>query len=143
MTNTTTKKHTGSCHCGAVKFEVELDASKGSRCNCTVCTKIAGVGAIVKPHELVVLTSDEHLSTYVCGPVATRYFCKHCGVHCFSRGHLPEVGGDYAGVYMNTLDDVDPATIALTYWDGRHNNWEAGPRATPYPIFRDAAAASA
>ncbi len=37
-----TKKHTGGCHCGKVRFEVELDASKGgSRCNCSICTMTA------------------------------------------------------------------------------------------------------
>ncbi len=142
MTNTT-NKHTGSCHCGAVKFEVELDTSKGSRCNCSICTKVAGVGAIVKPHELVLISGEADLSHYVWGGrVSTRYFCKHCGVHVFQRGHLAELGGDFAGVYMNTLYYVDPSAIALTYMDGRHDNWEAGPRSTPYPIFRDAATAA-
>ena len=28
------KLHTGGCHCGAIRYEVELDASRGGRCNC-------------------------------------------------------------------------------------------------------------
>ena len=34
------RKHAGSCHCGTVKFEIEVDATSGMRCNCTVCTKV-------------------------------------------------------------------------------------------------------
>ena len=43
------KLHTGGCHCGAVRFEVELDATRGSRCNCSICNKVSQLGCIVKP----------------------------------------------------------------------------------------------
>jgi len=135
------KKHSGGCHCGAVRFEVEVDATQGSRCNCSICAKVNGIGAIVKPDALVVLQGESELSPYVWGgKVSTRYFCKHCGVHLFQRGHLPELGGDFAGVYLNALDDLDASLVELTYWDGRHDNWEAGPRKTPWPIQRAVAA---
>jgi hypothetical protein len=129
------KKHEGSCHCGAVKFEVEVDATQGGRCNCSICTKLSSTGGIAKPDALTITKGESELSSYVWGhKVSTRYFCKHCGVYLFSRGHLAELGGDYVGVYLNALDDIDPAEIEVSYWDGRHDNWEAGPRKTPYPI---------
>jgi hypothetical protein len=132
MTNT--KKHTGSCHCGAVKLAVEIDATTGSRCNCSICTKLGIIGAIAKPDDLVV-SGEASCATYRWGGMtATRYFCATCGITTHLRGHLPELGGDYVSINLNALDDVDPHTIELVYWDGRHNNWDAGPSKTPWPI---------
>jgi hypothetical protein len=128
-------KHTGSCHCQAVRFEVTIDAGNGSRCNCSVCTKINPVAAVAKPEAFKLLTSEAELSAYVWGgKISTRYFCKSCGVHCFARGHLAELGGDYVSINLNTLDDIDPIKVKLIHWDGRHNNWQAGPRDTPWAI---------
>ncbi|HVE83735.1 MAG TPA: GFA family protein, partial [Myxococcales bacterium] len=75
------------------------------------------------------------LSVYEWGAkVSKRFFCRSCGVHCFGRGHLEELGGDYVSVNVNCLDGFDPALAQVVYFDGRHNNWEVGPRSTPWPI---------
>jgi hypothetical protein len=137
MTTSTTplRKHTGGCHCGAVRFEVELDASTGTMCNCSICTKLATVGAIVKPAAFQLVSGEADLSTYEWGHrVGHRKFCKHCGVHCFAPGHLDVLGGDYVSVNLNCLDDFDLSRVKLGYWDGRHDNWQVGPRPTPWPV---------
>jgi hypothetical protein len=130
------RKRPGSCHCGAVRFEVETDASSGGACNCSVCTKVGGITTLVKPAAFRLVSGEANMSFYEWGgKTAKRYFCKSCGITCFSRGHLAEVGGDYVSVSLNALDDVDPADVKVGYWDGRHNNWEAGQRDKPWPIF--------
>jgi hypothetical protein len=133
----TTKTHKGSCHCGAVKFEVELEEGKpGSRCNCSICTKTNVFSALGKPSSMSLLAGEENLAVYEWGAkISKRYFCKTCGVACFGKGHLAEVGGDYVSVNLNCLDDLDPSTLEAVHWDGRHNNWEGGPRPAPWPIF--------
>jgi hypothetical protein len=128
------KKHLGSCHCGAVRFEVVADATSGSKCNCTVCTKINPTGGITKPDNFKLLTEESKLGTYIWGHrISTRYFCKECGVHCFARGHLEQLGGDYVSVNFNCLDDIDLREVDLVFWDGRHNNWQSGPRKEAWP----------
>ena len=58
-------KHRGSCHCGAVRFEVTVDVSAGAtRCNCSICTKVAQTGSIVKPDAFTLLAGEESLSHY-------------------------------------------------------------------------------
>lgn len=130
-------RHTGGCHCGAVRFQVELELGfRGNRCNCTICQKLAPTAAIVQPAALSLLAGDESLSDYQWGAqISTRYFCKHCGVYCFAKGHLPELGGHFASVNLNCLDEFDVNAIEIAYWDGRHENWAAGTRSTPWPLF--------
>lgn len=129
-------KRSGSCHCGAVRFDVELaEDARPARCNCTVCTKTGVTGVIVKPTAFALLTGESNLTSYRWGAeVSTRFFCKTCGVHCFGKGHLAEVGGDFVSVNAATLDGFDVTKEKLMYWDGRHDNWQAGPRDTPYPL---------
>jgi hypothetical protein len=137
MTNTEgTRKHTGGCHCGAVRFEAELDlGAGGTMCNCTICTKLAWVGALLKPAAFRLVSGAEDLSSYVWGgKVSQRKFCKHCGVGCFGVGHLEVLGGDFVSINLNCLDDFDLGRVKIGYWDGRHNNWQAGLRPTPWPI---------
>jgi hypothetical protein len=132
----TVTKHTGGCHCGAVRFEVELAlGAGGAMCNCTVCTKIAQVGAIVPPSAFTLVSGEDSLSTYAWGgKISHRKFCKHCGIHGFAFGHLEVLGGDYVSINLNCLDDFDRGAIAIGHWDGRHNNWEGGVRSAPWPI---------
>jgi hypothetical protein len=125
------------CHCGAIRFEVELDpGAGGARCNCSICAKMGITGKIVKPAAFTLTAGEKDLGQYEWGAkISQRFFCKHCGIHCFARGHLAEVGGDYVSVNLNCVDDVDASQLPIIYWDGRHNNWGAGPRGTPWPIF--------
>jgi hypothetical protein len=138
-----TKRLFGGCHCGKVKYQVDADLSDGvgvTRCNCSVCTKLNGLTKIVRPNAFELLSGEADVSVYVWGgATGTRYFCKHCGISCFVRGYLAEVGGDYVSVNCQTLDDVEITELNVTYWDGRHNNWEAGPRPTPWPMYRQSA----
>ena len=130
------KTHSGGCHCGRLRFEAELDLSAPvGRCNCSICTKMNQSGVIVKPAAFRVTQGEDFISEYHLSLAPNRrVFCKHCGTQVFGAGHIPEVGGDFVSVNVNTLDDVEPMDLTYQYWDGRHNNWMAGPRPTPWRI---------
>jgi hypothetical protein len=118
-----------------VRFEIEADLTRASRCNCSICMKVAQTGVISKPETFTLLSDEAKLGCYEWGAkISRRYFCKRCGIHCFAKGHLAELGGDYVSVNVNCLDDVDPATLKVVFWDGRHDNWQVGPRDTPWPL---------
>jgi hypothetical protein len=128
------RTHKCGCICGDVRFEADFDlAAPVSRCNCRACVKRQVPGAMLKPSAFRLVAGDGCTSAWKTAIGETR-FCKRCGIHVFGRGHLPELGGDFVSVNVSCVDDVDPATLSAIHWDGRHDNWDAGPRPSPWPV---------
>ncbi len=129
------KMYHGSCHCGAVKYSATLDLAKGTgRCNCTYCTKIRNWSAMAG--NLEVLQGKESLGDYSKewpGGNLHHHFCSTCGVTLYTLGHIPEAGGDFLSVQVNTLDDASVDELMsgpLRYADGRNDNWMQPPAET-------------
>jgi hypothetical protein len=130
-TMSTIKTYHGSCHCGVVRFEADIDLSLGTlRCNCSVCTKIRFWPAIVKPDSFRLLSGQSELTLYQYGTKTNQHpFCRHCGVRSFGIGSSPRWGEFYA-VNVTCLDDVsveELVNVPITYLDGLNDNWEAVP----------------
>jgi hypothetical protein len=124
----------GSCHCGAVRFEADIDLSEGTlRCNCSICTKSRFWPAIVKPESFRLLTGGAELTKYLFNKKIDQHlFCKHCGMRPFVIGNSPR-WGDFYAVNVACLDDmpVDELVSApIAYLDGRNDNWHTPPAET-------------
>jgi len=128
------KTYHGSCHCGAVRFECELDLVGGtSRCNCSICMKARFWKSVVKADAVRIARGEEELTEYQFGGNNIRHlFCRTCGIKPFGRGHLDEFG-DFVAVNVACLDDAtdeELATAPIQYEDGRNNRWESAPAET-------------
>jgi hypothetical protein len=129
------KTYRGSCHCGAVRFECDLDLAEGtSKCNCSVCSKGRFWKAIATAGAFRLLQGKEALSVYQFGSNnIEHFFCRTCGIKPFGRGHHESLGGEFHAINLGALDDATPEELAaapVAYEDGRHDNWGAAPAET-------------
>ena len=131
-----TKPYAGGCHCGAVRFEVDLDLSEGTvKCNCSICRKSRAWLAAGDAASFRLLQGEDSLNDYTFGTDRIRHrFCRHCGIKSFGMGQGPD-GRKFVAIMVNCLDDVSDAELAalpVMYVDGRNNNFAAAPAVTAH-----------
>ena len=124
------KTYRGSCHCGAVKFEADLDLTQSSyRCNCSICPRTRFWPAVANADGFRLVSGESEMTQYLFNTKKNfHYFCKHCGVRAFGVGNDTPMGKMY-GVNLGCLDDISDqelSQIPITYVDG-HNDQFAPP----------------
>ncbi|KAI1902902.1 hypothetical protein AGOR_G00021090 [Albula goreensis] len=114
-------RHTGGCHCGAVRFEVWSSPDLHVfNCNCSICTKKQNRHFIVPKSQFTLLQGLDVLTTYTFNThMAKHTFCKTCGVQSF---YTPRSNPDGYGVAPHCLD---PGTVrSVTVEDFCGERWE-------------------
>lgn len=126
MVSGTSGQKSGSCHCGAVKFTVELqEPLRAARCDCSICS-IKGAVTVGTPLTgLNILEGEDRLSCYQFNTgVAKHYFCSVCGSYTFhQRRSDPETYGvNVACLGLNPYHDFPDVAVV----DGRHHVRDTG-----------------
>jgi hypothetical protein len=118
----------GSCHCGVVRFEAELDLEQPTfRCNCSICRRTRFWAAVAKQEDFRVLAGESDLVKYQFNTGNNHhFFCRHCGVRSFGVGNETPIG-PMVGVNVGCLDidDETMAAIPILRIDGLHDRMEA------------------
>jgi len=126
----------GSCHCGAVRFEADLDlAAETVRCNCSICTKSRMWLTFTGTDGFRLLEGEDRLADYTFGRGAIHHrFCSRCGVKPFGQATMPDGAVAYA-VNVACLDGVPDEALAaapVAFQDGRHDDQSRPPAVTSY-----------
>ena len=113
--------HTGGCHCGRVRFEVEAPpVIPATECNCSICSKAGYLHLIVPARDFRLLTGADALETYTFNTgVARHHFCRTCGIKSF---YVPRSHPDGISVNARCLDPGSVASQEISDFDGA--NWE-------------------
>ena len=119
----------GSCHCGAVSFEADLDLGLPTfRCNCSICARTRFWAAVATPEHFRLLTGEPELTQYRFNTGNNHhYFCKHCGVRAFGVGNETALGR-MIGVNVGCLagvSDEQLSRIPIVRVDGRNDRQQA------------------
>jgi hypothetical protein len=111
--------HKGSCHCGAVTYDVQGDFTEGMMCNCSRCKRLGAVWAYVEEPAFILLTGEDKLTKYQFNKKHIDHlFCQDCGIESYGYGH--DGNGHYMyAVNLNCVDDIDTTTLTITQFDGK------------------------
>lgn len=112
--------YSGSCHCGNVRFEVELDLSGGViSCNCSICRRTGALLAFATPENFKLLSGADAVSDYQFNKKNIHHlFCKNCGVRAFGTGTGRDGKPMYA-INVRSIDSVDLGALKITEFDGK------------------------
>lgn len=115
---------TGSCLCGAVRYEAERHAGPMANCHCEICRKAHGAAfSTILPVERAGfrwLSGEDRLTSYESSPGKHRWFCRACGSQIISTRDAD----DRVLLLRAGCIDGDPQTIPVAHgWVGSKAPW--------------------
>ncbi|ELY2620796.1 GFA family protein [Cronobacter malonaticus] len=117
----------GQCHCGTVKFTVELTdgLNTARRCNCSYCRMRGAVTVSAPLNGITVLEGKEKLTEYRFNTrQAAHYFCSVCGIYTF---HQRRSNPAQYGVNVACLEGISPFDFPeITVTEGIHHPNDGG-----------------
>ncbi|CAJ0965534.1 unnamed protein product [Ranitomeya imitator] len=112
-------KHSGGCHCGAVRFEVWASADLHVF-DCNICVKKQNRHFIVPSSRFKLLKGANNLTTYTFNTNKAQHtFCKTCGVQSF---YTPRSNPDGYGIASHCLDEGTVRSVHMEQINGKE--WE-------------------
>ena len=110
------QRYRGTCHCGAVCFEIETDFPELTVCDCSICKRKNAPMVKVHESQFKLLAGEDSITEYQFHTrTARHFFCKVCGIYPFHRmGVTPE----FLGINVHCLEGFDPDGIPVRQAEG-------------------------
>lgn len=137
---------TGSCLCGAIRYEISSPVTELRACHCTHCQKASGAGGSVNavlPSSAFRLTQGtprRYAAQADSGRTLYRYFCGDCGSPIYSqRANAP----DMVVVRAGTFDNAGEMKVTAHIWTKSARAWSyIDPAAKQFAAQPDAPSAA-
>ncbi|MDQ3334178.1 MAG: GFA family protein [Myxococcota bacterium] len=113
-------KYQGGCHCGAVRYHVDIDVDKGGMtCNCSICSRGGTILSFVPAAAFELEKGEDQLVNYQFNKKHIDHlFCKTCGIKSFARGKGRD-GAEMIAINIRCLDNVDLEKVPTKAVDGK------------------------
>jgi hypothetical protein len=112
-------RYTGSCHCGAIAFEVEGEIDGALACNCSICSRKGSLLWMVPRTALKLKTPESAVSTYTFNRHVIKHrFCATCGIHIYGEADDAQ-GNPSAAINVRCVDGLDLDALPVRHFDGR------------------------
>jgi len=115
---------TGSCLCGAVRYELRGDPMMMYYCHCGTCQKATGTAfatnVLVRADDFVVVAGHDALSAFESSPGKRRHFCSRCGSPIYSQA---EPTKHVVSVRCGTLESDPVVRPAAHSWVASKAPW--------------------
>jgi|SRR5215217_1207338 len=111
----------GSCHCGAITFEAEIDPDKVRICHCTDCQQLSGTAFRVmvpcpeSQFHLRTGTPRIYVKTAESGRRRQQAFCETCGSPIYATSDEP-AGDRSLGLRVGVLAQSRDLTPRRQFW---------------------------
>ena len=111
----------GSCHCGAIQFEAEIDPERVRICHCTDCQELSGTAFRVMvpcPEDQFHLTKGEpriYIKTAESGRKRQQAFCADCGSPLYATSDEP-AGARSLGIRIGVLAQRRDLVPKRQFW---------------------------
>jgi hypothetical protein len=116
--------HTGSCLCGAVRFEIDGPLEGIQLCHCSMCRRASGTAFAsnlpVREENFRVVSGKDRLKTFESNPGKARVFCANCGSPIISRSAL---NPGWVRVRVGTVDEPVGARPIFHFYVDSKASW--------------------
>ena len=113
---------TGSCHCGAIRYEVEGEPVYHALCHCTDCRRQTGAPvvswALFRNDALMVTGAPQ---VYASSENARRHFCGNCGTSLFYTNEVIFPG--LTDICSATLENPDALKLGIHVQTAERIGW--------------------
>ena len=106
-----------SCHCGAVRLEIDTPPAEVTECNCSICRRYGVLWAYYRPRQVRLDPPDAATDLYMWDDRSIGFHrCRNCG--CVTHWAPVDPAVDRMGVNARLLDPAVTAQWRVRHLDG-------------------------